>query len=164
LVFELNVGRTMCQLSRWSVELYSQQTLRGLPCFYPVGSLEIAARPARWEDLKAKLGRARSWGLPAELLDPAATKTKIPLLNSEMILGALHVPADGIAKGVRTTEALANTTYKQDFEFHGQTTVTGIEVDRGRIAAVVTDQGRIRTPRVLLCAGIWGPKVGGLAG
>src|SRR5262249_59436353 len=47
LVFELNASKTMCQLSRWSVELYSQLTLDGLPCFYPVGSLEIASSPQR---------------------------------------------------------------------------------------------------------------------
>lgn len=164
LIFQLNASRTMCQLARWSVDLYSQHQLQRSPCFYPVGSLEIATTPARWEDLKLKLGRARSWGLPAELLDPAATKAKIPHLNTSMILGALHVPSDGIAKGVRTAEALANKARERGFEFHGTTTVTGIEVERGRVVAVVTDKGRVRTPRLLLCAGIWGPRIGKLAG
>src|ERR1700745_543068 len=59
LVFENNVNRTMCQLSRWSVELYNRLALHGQPCFYPVGSLEIATTPARWEDLKLKHGRAK---------------------------------------------------------------------------------------------------------
>jgi dimethylglycine oxidase len=165
LVFELNASsKTMCQLSRWSVDLYNQLRLAGQPCFYPVGSLEIAYSPERWQDLKLKLGRAMSWGLPAELIDPAEARRKIPIMNVERVLGALHVPGDGIAKAVRAAEALANAARARGVEFHGRTTVTGIDVDHGRVAAVVTPQGRMRTPRVLVCAGIWGPRLGRLAG
>src|SRR5712671_4246181 len=78
LVFELNASKTMCQLSRWSVELYQQLHNDGQPCFYTVGSLEIATTPERWDDLKLKRGRAMSWGLPAELLTPEQTRGKIP--------------------------------------------------------------------------------------
>jgi glycine/D-amino acid oxidase-like deaminating enzyme len=164
LVFELNVSKTMCQLSRWSVELYSQLRLDGLPCFYPVGSLEIAYSPERWEDLKLKLGRALSWGLPAELIDPAEVRHKIPILNVERVHGTLHMPSDGIAKAVRAAEVMANAARDRGAEFHGRTPVTGMDVDDGRVRAVVTPAGRVRTPRVLLCAGIWGPRVGRLAG
>lgn len=159
LVFELNASRTMCQLARWSVDLYSR-----FDSFYPVGSLEIAYSPERWEDLQLKLGRAMSWGLPAALIDPAKVRKQIPLLNVERIHGALHVPADGIAKAVRAGAALGQAAREQGVAFQGHTPVTGIEVERGRVQAVVTPQGRIRTPRVLLCAGIWGPRVGRLAG
>src|SRR5262245_39684296 len=108
LVFELNASKTMCQLSRWSVELYSQLRLNGLPSFYSVGSLEIAYSPERWEDLKLKHGRALSWGLPAALIGPAEVQCLIPLLNVERVPGALHVPTDGIAKAVRAAEVMAN--------------------------------------------------------
>jgi glycine cleavage system T protein len=163
LVFELNASRTMCQLARWSVELYSQLRLNGQPCFYPVGSLEIAYTPERWEDLKLKLGRAMSWGLPAELLSPAEVRRKIPILHVDHLHGALHVPSDGIAKAVRAAEVMANAARECGSEFHERTRVTGIEIENGRVCAVVTSQGRIRTPRVLLCAGIWGPRIGRMA-
>jgi glycine/D-amino acid oxidase-like deaminating enzyme len=164
LVFELNASKTMCQLSRWSVELYSQLHLDGLPCFYPAGSLEIAYSPERWQDLKLKWGRALSRGLPAELIDPAEVRRKIPISNVERVHGALHVPSDGVAKAVRSAEAMAKVAREHGTEFHGDTQVTGIEIEHGRVRAVVTSAGRMRTPRVLLCAGIWGPRVGRLAG
>jgi glycine cleavage system T protein len=164
LVFELNASRTMCQLSRWSVELYSQLQLDGLPCFYSVGSLEIAYSPERWQELKLKLGRTKAWGLPAELIDATEVRRKIPILNVERVHGALHVLSDGIAKAVRAGEAMARGAEEHGFEFHARTQVTAIEVGNGRVRAVVTPRGRIHTPRVLLCAGIWGPRVGRLAG
>src|SRR5687768_2738389 len=59
LVFQLNTSKAMCQLARWSVELYSGI---GRNTFYGVGSLEIAYSPERHEELKRKLGHALSWG------------------------------------------------------------------------------------------------------
>ena len=43
-------------------------------------------------------------------------------------------------------------------------TVTGFDTTGGRIHAVETAQGRVECERVLLCAGIWGPTVGAMAG
>src|SRR5207253_2391176 len=40
----------------------------------------------------------------------------------------------------------------------------GFEVADGRVRAVLTDHGRIDCDRVLICAGIWGPTVGAMAG
>jgi glycine cleavage system aminomethyltransferase T/glycine/D-amino acid oxidase-like deaminating enzyme len=164
LVFELNASKTMCQLARWSVELYSRLRLHDQPCFFPAGSLEIAYSPERWEDLKIKLGRARAWGLSAELISPADVQRRIPILNVERIHGALHIPADGIAKAPRAAEAMAQAAQQAGTEFIGQTEVTGIEVENGQVREVNTSRGRIRTQRVLLCAGIWGPRVGRMAG
>ncbi len=165
LVFQTNASQTMAALARDTVELYSQlASSEGLPCFYPVGSLEVASTPERWADLHRKLGFAQSWGLAAGLLTPEAAQAKLPLLNASRIYGALHVPSDGIAKGVRSAEALARAARAQGAAFYGETPVTAIEVAQGRVQAVVTPQGRIATERVLVCAGIWGPRVGRLAG
>ena len=160
LIFQLNVSRAMCQLARWSVELYSG--IHG--GFYDVGSLEIACSPERHEELKRKLGHALSWGLPAAMLGPEETRRKSPILNTGRVLSALHVPSDGIAKGVRIAEALAASAQQQGAEFFSGAPVTEIEIRDGRVRAVVTPHGRIETARVLLCAGIWGPRVGRLAG
>src|SRR5690606_20176055 len=74
------------------------------------------------------------------------------------------VPTDGIAKALRAAEALARGAMAAGVEFHGNTTVTGFDIRDGRVRAVETDQGRIEAEYVLICAGIWGPKVGRLAG
>ena len=42
--------------------------------------------------------------------------------------------------------------------------MTGFEISDGRVAGVRTDHGDVECERVLLCAGIWGPSVGALAG
>ena len=164
LVFQLNASKAVCQLARWSVELYSQLTVEDRPCFYKVGSLEIADSSARHEELKRKLGHALSWGLPAELITPSEIKRKIPILNEERILSALQVESDGIAKGSLICRSLAQQAIQRGASFHSQTEVTGIEVVGGQVQAVNTSRGKIHTSRLLLCAGIWGPRIGKMAG
>lgn len=99
LMFQTNSSKTACQLAQWSVELYKQMELDGEPCFYQTGSLEIAYSPERHQELKRKVGHAKSWSLPAEIITPEETKRLIPIMNTERVSSAYYVPSDGLAKG-----------------------------------------------------------------
>ena len=162
LVFQTNGSKTMTRFARETVELYASLEHDGQPCWYGVGSLEVATSPARWADLHRKLGWARSWGIDASLLTPAETKARLDLVEKSAVLGALYVPTDGIAKPVWAAEALARTA--TGATFHPRTAVVGIETANGRVNAVETTDGRIETERVLVCCGIWGPGIGRMVG
>lgn len=164
LVFQTNPSKTMTQLAQYTVNLYSQLELDGQPCFYSVGGMEVAYTPERWEDLKRKAGFAKSWGLDDELITPEEAKQKISILDASKIYGAYFEPTDGIAKAVRAAEAMARQAEAHGVVFYGNTSVTGIEVAKGRIQAVITSRGRIATETVLVCAGIWGPRIGRMVG
>jgi glycine cleavage system aminomethyltransferase T/glycine/D-amino acid oxidase-like deaminating enzyme len=163
LIFQLNSSRLVCALARHSVELYGSLSREGEPCFLPVGSMEVATTAERWSDLKRKAGWAKAWGLEAHLISAEEAARLVPLLQAERILGAIHVPSDGIAGGVPVSEAMARAAMARGAEFVGDTQVTGIEVTGGRVRAVLTARGRIAAERVLVCAGIWGPAVGRMA-
>ena len=72
--------------------------------------------------------------------------------------------ARGIAKAVTIAAALARTAEAKGAAFEGGVTVTGFDVRDGRVHGVRTDRGNVECERVLLCAGIWGPTVGAMAG
>ena len=163
LVFQTNYSKMMTDLARYTVQLYSGLEQDGQPCFYPVGSLEVAATPERWQDLRRKLGAAHSWGVSADLIDAAQARRRLPFLDESRIHGAYWVEDDGIAKAVRACEAMAGQVGDR-VAFHGHTRVTGFDLASGRLQAVDTTRGRIRTEQVLICAGIWGPVIGRLAG
>ncbi|MEM9006285.1 MAG: FAD-dependent oxidoreductase [Cyanobacteria bacterium P01_F01_bin.86] len=166
LIFQTNPSKTMSQLAQYTVELYSQLSTKEGPAYYPVGGIEVAYTEERLVELKRKLGWAKSWGIEgACLLTPAEVKAKVPLIDETKILGAYHVPTDGIAKALRAAEALANLAQAAEAaDFYGDTTVMDIEVVDGQVQAVVTNKGRIATPKVLVCAGIWGPRIGRMVG
>ena len=69
--------------------------------------IENSTTPERWKDLRRKHGIATSWGVEAGLLSPGECVEKSPLLEAGEILGGLYVPSDGLAKGVRVSEAMA---------------------------------------------------------
>jgi dimethylglycine oxidase len=165
LVFQTNPSRTMCRVAQDSVRLYADLDVDGEPAWYGVGGIEVATTQERLAELHRRRGWARSYGIDdTALLTPEQTAELIPLLDPSTILGAYLVPTDGIAKGVRIVTALARRAEARGVAFEGGVTVTGFDTRGGRVHAVVTDRGRIECDRVLICAGIWGPTVGAMAG
>ena len=165
LVFQTNGSRTMCRIAQDTVALYASLELDGEPGWYGVGGIEIATTPERMRELHRRRGWATSYGIEdTQILDPAETAERIPLLDPATILGSYLVPSDGIAKAVRLAAAMARDAEARGVTFEGGVTVTGFDIREGRVHGVRTDRGDIECERVLLCAGIWGPSVGALAG
>jgi dimethylglycine oxidase len=164
LVFQVNSAQTLCRMAQYAARLYGELELDEQPCFFPVGSLEVAGTPERLQDLHRRAGWGRSWGLEAQVISPAEARAMLPLLDEARFHGALAVRGDGIAKAVRACEAMARAAQEYGVVFEGHAPVTGFETAGGRVTAVLTERGRIACEQVLLCAGIWGPKVARLAG
>jgi len=162
-VFQVNYSKTMTEFASYTTLLYSGLESGGKPAWYPVGSLEVAWSEARLIDLKRKFGAARSWGVAADLLSPQDAHDVLPLL-SDRILGALHVPQDGIARAVRAVEAMASDSKSRGVEFEGNVGVTGFEIVDGRVRGLHTSQGAIEAEQILIATGIWAPTTGAMAG
>ena len=163
LVFQVNPSKTMTSFARTTVDLWSQLELDGVPCAKSVGSLEVAWTPERLADLKRKVGYGLSWGVEAHLLSPAEARGLFPML-SERVLGAIYVPSDIQTNATRPAEAMARAAERNGAAFHGNVKVTGFEIVDGRIAAVHTTQGDIKTDLVVSAVGIWAPSLGAEAG
>ncbi|SDP41990.1 Glycine cleavage system T protein (aminomethyltransferase) [Actinopolyspora xinjiangensis] len=164
LVFQTSGSQTMTQLARYTVERFSAASVDGRPCFHQVGGIEVATSRARWDELHRKHGLATAWGLSGDLLTPKEVRDRIPQLDPDRIYGGFHVPTDGIAKPVRAAESMAREAQHMGVRFAEHTEVTGFDVADGRINAVRTDRGTVTAERVLCCAGIWGPRIGEMAG
>jgi len=164
LVFQNNVARTTCRFAMDTVETYRNLQLDGEPTYWEVGSLEVASTPERWEELKRKHGHATAWGLTTHLIGPDEIARLVPIMRTDQLYGAIHVPSDGTVRAVQAAEALAKMAEAAGARFLADTRVTGIDVNQGRVVAVKTDQGRIGTEHVLTAAGIWGPLIGRMAG
>ncbi len=163
LIFQSNPSKTMTEFAKQSVELYGNLEVDGRPVFNQVGSLEVAWTPERWEDLKRKAGFARSWGLDPALISPGEAMKMVPILTDRTI-GAVYMPTDGVASAVPVTQAMGEAAQGLGTTFYPRTTVTGIDLEGGRVQGVVTDRGRIQTETVVAAAGIWGPVIGRMAG
>ncbi|TDD86890.1 FAD-dependent oxidoreductase [Saccharopolyspora karakumensis] len=164
LVFQTNASETLSRLAADTVRLYSSLEVDGSPCFHQVGGIEVATTPERWDDLHRKLGLATAWGIGGELLDAASVRERIPGIDADLIHGGLHVATDGIAKPVRAAEAMMREAQRLGVRFEGATEVTGFDITGDRITTVHTTSGDVVADIVVCCAGIWGPKIGRMAG
>src|SRR3712207_3361124 len=81
----------------YSTELYTElQESTGLDSGWrQVGGLRIATTPERMEELQRHASAAATYGLDLELLSPAETQAKLPLLAVDDVLGSAWLPGDG---------------------------------------------------------------------
>jgi 4-methylaminobutanoate oxidase (formaldehyde-forming) len=164
LVGQLRSSVTLTKLLMHSVDLYRGLRVDGAPGFFEVGSLRLASSRARLEELKRQASFAKGVGLQAEVLSAREASRLFPLMDMKGVAGALHLPTDGSARAPILAHALAAGARERGAVFHPETAVTGFEVTRGRISAVNTSKGSIRTDVVVAACGIWSPRVGRLLG
>ncbi len=164
LVFQTNPSKAMTGFAAYTVQKLMSLTKDGASAFNPVGGLEVATTDDRWAELQRRHGFATSWGLPAELLDPEQTVRMHPLVDREYILGALHVPSDGLASSVLAVGLLRERAEARGARFRAGATVTAIDTAGGRVSGVRVGEERVPADIVVSAAGFWGPAVGELVG
>lgn len=166
LVGQLRTSANITQMLGHSVRLY--QTLEaetGLATGWKMnGGLRLACNPARWIELKRQATTARSFGLEMHLLTAQEAGALWPLMDISDLVGAAFLPTDGQVNPSDITQSLAKGARMRGVRIVEDCTVTGIEIQHGRVTAVLTAQGRIACEVVVNCAGQWAREVGQLAG
>ena len=103
-------------------------------------------------------------GEPYEILSGDQLAQLVPMGRFQEGEVGLLFPKGGYADPFRTTVELAAAARRHGAEIHEGVSVTGIEIQRGRVAAVDSTQGRIATPLIVNCAGAWSDRIARMAG
>jgi glycine cleavage system aminomethyltransferase T/glycine/D-amino acid oxidase-like deaminating enzyme len=112
------------------------------------------------------MASAASWGIePVELLSPAGVRELVPFLDDSVILGGFHTPGVGVVDSLRAgTLMREGAIHKGVLTISPMTEVTGIDVVDGRVTAVRTTMGDVRTETVVVACGLWSPRIARMAG
>lgn len=102
-------------------------------------------------------------GLKLELLSAGEARRLEPALTPK-ILGACFCAQDGHINPYKLTVGYARAARRVGATILTGTRVTGIELERDRVRAVVTERGRIATETVVVAAGIHMPEIGRMIG
>jgi 4-methylaminobutanoate oxidase (formaldehyde-forming) len=166
LVGQLRSSLALTRMMMNSVELY--RTLEeevGLETGWrEVGSLRLASSAERMEEISRQAGWAKTFGLPLELISAAEAHQLFPPMSVDGVLGAAYLPSDGYIDPSQLTFALAEGARRRGAEVYTTTRVTGVTIERGRVAGVVTDKGDIETEIVIDAGGMYAREIGALAG
>jgi glycine cleavage system aminomethyltransferase T/glycine/D-amino acid oxidase-like deaminating enzyme len=168
-IFPIEYSKMMFELTTDSTEQYKQ-----LGVFTESGGIEVARTQARMQELRRRCSQAKSWGIPAEVLTPGEVNKLVPYLDESVILGGAHFPTVGVVDSLR-----AGTLMREGAQRAGALTVlAGTEVSGisvadgagraggagGRVRAVTTSQGEIETGNIVICCGVWSPRIATMAG
>lgn len=166
LVPTLRATYNMSMLANYSASLYEQlEAETGQATgFVRNGSLTIATNKERLAELKRGASMAKVAGFPCDVIDPDQARELWPLLNIDDVLGAIHLPMDGMASPVDVTQALAKGARMGGAQIFENTKVLDLKIRDGRAAGVITEQGDIDAEYVVNCAGMWAREFGRKAG
>ncbi len=156
------------KLSNWTTA-FSRNFYEENGFFLKKGGLEICRKDddARWEELKRKVESGKSFGTNVRLISAAEAKEKFPLLDEESIRGAMWDPDAGlvIPRSQDVVSFAVESAKEQGaLSTYADTPAVGFEIENGRVTGVKTDKGIIKTDKVILSSGIWGPLIGDMAG
>ncbi|BAM91308.1 deaminase [Bradyrhizobium oligotrophicum S58] len=103
---------------------------------------------ARWGEF------AKTAGITTHMLDSRQASER-GAATGRSWKGGVFSPTDGTASPADAAPAVARAIMKQGGTVHQMCAVRGVETSAGRLSAVVTERGTIRTPLAVLSAGAW---------
>jgi glycine cleavage system T protein len=166
LVGQLRATSNLTRLAKYTTELYAslEKESGQATGFRQIGSLALATNSERLEELKRGASMARCFGLDVEILSPEQARALWPLMATDDLIGAVHLPKDGQTNPIDTTQALAKAARERGARIFEHTKVTDIIVEQGCARGVRTADGDIRAEYVVNCAGMWAHQLGASAG
>ena len=132
--------------------------------FHQDGYLFLLSTPSSVDTFRRNVALQRSLGVDVEWLDPPSAARLAPGLDVAGVIGATFCQRDGIADPNGVTMGFAKAAQAAGVTIERETEVTGIGVERGRIAKVETTHGSIASPIVVNAAGPHARGVGRMAG
>ena len=153
-----------CYTTKYSVEFYDR-----MGHYSRVGGLEVArvGDDERMGELKRKVGSGKSFGTNVRMITPGEVKSLFPLIEEDMIQGAMWDPDAGLVIPRSQTVAgilVDNAAATGKLRPFANTTCTGLDIQDGQIRAVHTSRGAVEASHVVVCAGLWGRLIAQMAG
>jgi glycine cleavage system aminomethyltransferase T/glycine/D-amino acid oxidase-like deaminating enzyme len=159
-IFPVDHSKEMTRFTQDSVRQYTE-----LGVFTACGGIEVARTEERMEELRRRMASARSWGEDAELLTPAQVVKLVPYLDESVILGGFYTSGAGVVDSLRAGTLMREKAIELGaLTVSAGTEVLGIDVEDGVVRRVRTDRGIIETDVLVVCCGVWSPRIARMAG
>ncbi len=153
-----------CATTMYSIDFFEK-----MGRYAKVGGLEVArvGDDERMDELKRKVASGKAFGTNAYMISAAEAKEKMPLLEEDMIQGALWDPDAGLViprSQVVSGELVDQCEKTGKLTTFANTSATALDIKEGRIVGVETTRGYIAAEYVVVCAGLWGRLIAEMAG
>lgn len=103
----------------------------------------------------AWLPKAAAHGLSTRILSAAETQALFSGLRAGVWRGALHTPGDARAEPFQALPAIAEAAAAEGLSIREHCAARALDLQAGRVAGVVTEDGPVRAQSVILAGGAW---------
>ena len=160
-IFPVDHSKEMTQLTVDSMRQYSDAGVL-IEC----GGIEVARTEERMEELRRRMGSAKSWGVDGcRLVMPAEIKELVPYVDESILLGGFYTPSVAVVDSLRFGTIMRERARElAGANVLATTEVLGIDVEDGRVARVRTTRGDIDAEVVVVACGVWSPWLARMAG
>src|SRR5262249_15232010 len=129
------------------------------------GGIEVARTEERMEELRRRMGSAKSWGVEGcRLVTPAEIKELVPFVDESILLGGFYTPSVAVVDSLRFGTIMRERAQAKGTSIFANTEVLGIDVEHGRVRRVRTTRGDIESEVVVVACGVWSPRIAAMAG
>ena len=132
-------------------------TFTAAGCVYLAESESQLAKYEAWHDL------AKQFQLDTRMLSAQEVRAAVPGVTGQWV-GGMITPSDGRAEPWVAVPALARAASRAGVSIVENCAVRTVEVGAGRVRGVATEQGAVRSDRVVLAGGAWSTFLAGNAG
>ncbi len=166
LVTQLRHTRALTDISRYGVQLYEDlMNETGVDTgFRQTGSISVARNEGRMDELRHMISMAKGFGVEMNEISLDEAKRLLPLLSTEGLVGAVHLPKDGETVPDSTANALATGARNRGVNIVENTRVTDVLTSEGAVSGVSTSRGDIKCEVLVVCAGMWSREIGLMCG
>ncbi|VDC33356.1 GcvT family protein [Pseudogemmobacter humi] len=175
LIGQLRANQNMTRLAKYSADLYARlEAETGVATgLKRVGSMTVALTEDRMQEILRQATVARIFGVDVTEITPDEVKVMYPHLNTEGVIGGVHLPGDGqcdpaniamaLAKGARMAgakviEGVKVTAVTEGPAAGGRRRVTGVDY------LGADGPGHIVADVVINCGGMWGRDLAAASG
>src|SRR3954452_12935400 len=160
-IFPVDHSKEMTQLTAESVRQYREWGV-----FTESGGIEVARTEERMQELRRRMSSAKAWGIDGcEIITPARVRELVPYIEESVIVGGFYTKGVGIVDSLRFgTIAREKAQELGALQVFANTEVLDIDVQCGRVAGIKTSRGDIATDTIVVCCGVWSPKIARTAG
>lgn len=132
------------------------QVVGGEAGFVKTGFI-IGVRPEDVDGLKANIRLQQSLGIDTHFVTPEEMRDLEPNLDPTGLGGGAYEPGSGYCDASAAANSFAKAAQRSGARIRTGVTVTGLQVQNGKVTGVETDQGSASTIRVVVAAGPWTP-------
>ena len=166
LVSQLKSSHSLTKLATYSARLFEalEDETGQATGYRTAGSISVAADQERWEEILRGMSMAKTVDVDMRIISMDELRELFPLVNTEDLVGAVHIPGDGQTSPVDTTMALAKGAKDRGVRIVEGVAVMSLRVENGRIVGVETEAGYVECETVVLAAGMWTRHLAATAG